>query len=681
VEEQTKPANGSGSSVSRGGFDPSRWRGVLPWSVVLVLLVGWAYLPVLRYGFVDYDDSVYMTANRQLSEGLTRDNVGWAFTTTQAGFWHPLTWLSYMLDCQIFGMRPGGLHLTNLVLHVANTVLLFVVLRLMTGALRRSAFVAALFALHPLHVESVAWIAERKDVLSTLFWMLSLLMYARYAEEFKAHPPSAPGATGSPRTKVFYAATFFFFVCGLMSKAMVVTLPLVLLLLDWWPLRRFELSTRNGSYSEFKRIFLEKLPFVAASVACAVITVHAEKGFEALPSSDDLPFVKRAANAMLSYACYLLQTFWPADLAVAYPFPKPVPVWSVGCAALLILALSAGALWMARQKPYLAVGWIWYLATLLPVIGLIQVGYHARADRYTYIPLIGIFILLSWGAHELTRHWRYQMAALCATATAIVLLCSVVTRQQVGYWKDGKTLFQHAIAAVENNYLAHFYLGIVLSKEGRVDEAIHEYQEALRLRPNVDVYNGFGVFLEKNDRLDGAIEQFQEAVRLDPDFAEAHYNLGMALDRKGCLDNAIAEYQQAVRLEPDNADAHKDLGIALNRKGQPDEALVQFQEALRLQARSADIRYNLGNALLRKGRPDEAIVQFQEALKLKPDMADGHNNLGVVLSQKGRLDEAISHFQEALKIKPDYVEAQKNLATALSFKHRPPGPKVDPRQP
>jgi tetratricopeptide (TPR) repeat protein len=689
---------------------------------MLVLVTIAVYWPVTGYDFVDYDDGSYVFQNTHVTGGLTWNGVKWAFTTLYFGIWHPLTWISHMLDCQVFGLRPGGHHLTSLLLHAANTVLLFGVLRRMTGALWRSALVAALFALHPLHVESVAWVAERKDVLSTFFVMLTLGAYVRYAEgrrgkaesrKQKAENGSGGVEVQSPASKVqgrwsvisnqtsraraaatalrttgsrslitdhrslFYLLSLAFFALALMSKPMVVTLPVILLLLDYWPLGRISLKSNvqspkpedlsHGPGAARKsyildRILLEKLPFVLAALLTSLLTLHAGHRYGSLPSLANCPLTARMANAVISYARYLLEAFWPSDLAVFYPFPATLSLLSVAGAGLLLLGISVAAFCVARRWPYVVVGWLWYLATLLPVIGLIQLAGYSHADRYTYVPLIGVFVLLVWGAHDLTKRWRYGLKAVAVAGSVAIVLCLALTRQQLGHWKNGETLFRHALEVTESSYVAHNNLGVALHKKGQTDEAISQYQEALRLNPELaEAHYNLGNVVCEQGRIDEAISQYQEALRLKPDYAEAHYTLGVALDKKGQIDGAISQYQEALRLKPDYAEAHYNLGTALDKKGQTDEAISQYQEALRLKPDYAEAHNNLGIALDQKDQIDGAISHYQEALRLKPDFFQPHLALAQILPRLGRLRNAAFHMDEFLRLCPRAnLEAPKN---------------------
>jgi protein O-mannosyl-transferase len=632
----------------------------------LFVLVVWAFWPSLSNGFVNLDDPLYVYENVHVQKGLAWESFRWAFTNLDAGFWHPLTWLTIALDCQLFGLRPAGHHFTSVLLHAASTVLLFLTFRLMTRATYRSGFVAVLFALHPLHVESVAWAAERKDVLSTFFFMLTLWTYVRYAERPVV---SSQGSviSGHVSRFTFHVAPYYllslsFFVCGLMSKTMVVTLPLVLLLLDWWPLRRFQASA-------LRRLVLEKLPFLAAGALAGVVSIYSVKQLAALPDVAQFPVADRAANAIQSCARYLAQTLWPVDLAVYYPYPATFPLWPVLGVALVLLTATGILFCAAHQRPYLAVGWLWYAVTLLPVIGLVQVGGHSRADRYTYVPLIGLFLLLAWGAHDLTKRWRHHVICLCVAGIMVASLCFGLVRKQLSCWKDSESLLGHAIAVTKDNAMAQNNLGAELTRQGRLDEAIGCLQEAVRIAPGyAEAHNNLGTALAMQGRLDEAIACFQESLRLKPNHAQAHNDLGAALGRQGRLDEALGQLQEAVRLAPDLADARCNLGDALAAKGRLDEAIAQYQQAIQLNPNYSDTHNHLGLALSSKGRLDEAIGQFQQALKLNPDYAQAHGNLGAALGRMGRLDEAIYHLQEAVRLKPDYAAAQQNLRAVLAAK-------------
>jgi tetratricopeptide (TPR) repeat protein len=483
-----------------------------------------------------------------------------------------------MLDTQMFGLKPWGHHLISLLIHAVNVGLLFLVLERMTKAAWRSAFVAALFALHPVHVESVAWVAERKDVLSAFFWMLTTLAYVGYVHEAK----------GKKRTRLYIVAVALF-TCGLLSKPMVVTLPLVLLLLDFWPLRRFQPSTTSplqSSSSPALRLITEKLPFLGAAFLVGIVTIFAQKSTGALQAIDRLPVGYRIANAVVSYGHYFAQTFWPANLAVYYPYPKHFSFGPVAAVTLAGVAISLAVLWTLRQRPYLAFGWFWFLVALAPVIGLIQVGNQAYADRYMYLPMIGLLIMIAWGVFDLARNIPNLEITLSTAAVVVIFACIVVTRQQIGFWKDSVTLFSHALAVTENNNFAHNNLGTALLDQGQVNEAIPHFQEVVKLTPANQV---------------------------------AQRNLATALFTAGRLDEALPHANEAVRLNSRDATALSLLGTIWGNKGQPDQAINYLQEAVKLSPNDFKSRLNLGVALAQKRRFEEAAIQFQEALRLNPN--------------------------------------------------------------
>jgi len=654
--------------------DSQRERTALLAGVLLFGLVLGAFLPVLSNGFVGFDDPDYVTENDHAQAGLTWESVQWAFRSAEAANWHPLTRLSHMLDCELFGLAPWGHHLTSLLLHAVNATLLFVVLRYMTGATWRSFAVAMLFGVHPLRVESVAWIAERKDVLSTTFWMLTLWAYARYAREqceagtegFGIRPAGAGARSQNPASPLrhhasrYYLLSLFWFALGLMSKPMLVTLPCGLLLLDYWPLGRLRLETARG-------LVAEKLPFFLAAAAVSGVTFAVQKRGGAVIGG--LPFTDRLANAVISYCRYLGKLFWPVDLAAFYPGVDHWPMAAVVAAGLLLLVLSVAAIVLRHGHPYALTGWLWFLGTLVPVIGLVQVGLQSMADRYSYVPSIGIFLALVWGAHKLTCGWRYQGVGAAVITATTALLCAGLTWQQISYWKDTESLFRHALLVTKDNYGAHHGLGMALDRQGRVDEAISQYRAALRAKGNyVVAYNNLGVDLARQGRLDEAMNQFLAALKITPGYADPHNNIGTTLEKQGRFDEAMEHFQEALRLKPDFADAHYNLGVALGRKGRSDQAAKEFQRVLELRPNYAEAHNNLGVMLERKGQLEEATGQYREAARLKPGYANARYNLGVALVRQGRLEQAINEFQEALRLKPDYAAAQSNLAAALTMK-------------
>ena len=661
-------------------------------SVFLFALVIWGFLPALLNGFVNFDDNLYVYENLHVRRGLDWPGIRWAFANLDAAFWHPLTWLSLMVDCQLYGLRAWGFHLTSLLLHAANTVLLFLALQRMTGAAWRSALVAALFGLHPLHVESVAWVAERKDVLSTFFWMLTLLMYARYVEQLSVQglkpevqaggsmdrivfPESSVGKSASLdatarvtcHASLYYGLALAFFICGLMSKTMVVTLPLILLLLDGWPLARFKLKTRDSRLKTLLPLVREKLPFLMAAIVFGILTLYAQGKQGTLPTAAQLPTLSRVQSAVSAYWGYPGQMLWPMDLAVYYPYQAALSVWlSMGAAAGLIV-LSGLILWAARHRPYLGMGWMWYLLTLLPVAGLIQVSGYAHADRFTYVPLIGIFVAGVWWAEDAVRGWRWGTVWLWAAGMLLTALCLAGTRRQLGYWKDSEALFRHALAVTADNSLARNNLGDALLTKGQADLAIEQFKAALQMEPSyAEALNNLGLALLHEGKLNESIERFRNAVQLAPGRAVARINLGIALGKAGRLDEAVVELEAAIARAPDSPNAHCTLGDALAAKGRLDEAAAEYRQAAELAPDDAIACHNLGIVLGMQNRPDKAVAQFAAAIRLNPRYTEAHGNLGITLLRQGRLEEAVRALREAVRLEPKLAVARHNLAVALA---------------
>jgi len=635
--------------------------------IIITLAVFWQ---VRNHEFVNFDDDDYITTNRYVQAGWTWEGVSWAFTSKFHGHWHPVTWLSHMTDCQLFGLNPAGHHLTSLFLHIANVLLLFLILERMTGALFRSALVAALFAIHPLHVEPVAWIADRKDVLSTSFWMLAMWAYVRYAER--------PGFGR-------YILILVAFILGLMAKPMVVTLPLVFLLMDYWPLRRFQFGQNHNSLkpryqsASLRRLVGEKVLFLVVTGAFVILTVLARHSFFLYSKNimkygaSQRPFLSslmpeghNLIHAPVSYITYIGKLLWPFNLAAPYPKPGMPVIWQVGAAGLLLICISFLVFWKGRRSPFLPVGWLWYLLTLLPVIGVVKAAPYMLADRYTYLPLIGLFIMIAWGVPDLVAGWRYRRLVLGISTAMLVLGFTVSSWLQVRHWKNGLTLFEHVVNVTTDNWLAHNNLGTALEAKGRFDEAITHYSEAVRINPNlVHIHNNLGAVLDRQGRFDEAISHFSEAVRIKPDYAEAHNNLGVVLTKQGKLEEAIGHYLKALVIKPDHAEAHNNLGLAYIGQGRVEEAFGHFSDAIQIKPHYAEAHFNLGVALAKQGKVWWAIRHFSEAVRIKPDYAGAHFNLGVALAQQGRLDEAIGHFSEAIRIKPDFSEAMHYLKQAL----------------
>jgi tetratricopeptide (TPR) repeat protein len=544
------------------------------------------YWKVHNYDFVNFDDDKYVSENRHVQVGMTLESITWAFTTNHSSNWHPLTWLSHMLDYQFYGLNPGRHHLTNVLFHIANTLLLFFVFRKMTGHLWQSAFVASLFALHPLHVESVAWISERKDVLSTFFWMLTMWSYIWYVQH--------------PRIDK-YLLVLLFFMLGLMAKPMLVTLPFVLLLLDYYPLCRFHKSAdsiHSRKRSIVFRLVLEKIPLFILVVMSSAMTFYAQKQGGVVASLDAIPIQARISNALISYVYYILKMIYPSKLAVLYPHPVIFPWWQVTGACLLLLSISFLAIRFIKQRPYFVVGWLWYIGTLVPVIGLVQVGNQSMADRYTYIPLIGIFFIISWGTSEFIKRW-YDAKIILPTIAAILFIFMAVTFLQVGYWKNSITLFEHTLGVTNNSHIPHNNLGNALQAQGCIDDAVKHYVEAVRIKPYfAEAHNNLGTALQAQGRMDDAVKHYIEALRIKPDYEHAHYNLGNTLQAQGRMDDAIKHYVEAVRINPDFAEAHSNLGIALFHKKDIDGAIEHFRKALQIKPDYIQAKNNLKKVMM-----------------------------------------------------------------------------------
>lgn len=591
---------------------------------LIAISTGLVFWQVHEFEFVDFDDTTYVLKNPDIRQAVTFESIAWAVTTVHAANWHPLTWLSHMLDVALFGLDAGKHHLVNLLFHITNSLLLFLVLRKMTGALWQSALVAALFALHPLHVESVAWVSERKDVLSTFFWMLTLGAYAVYVAR-----PSV----------LKYLGVLLLLSLGLMSKPMLVTLPCVLLLLDYWPLKRFSFQACPGdSFPQNQSVFKligEKIPLFILAAISSALTYYAQNHGGAVKSLDYIPFADRVANALVSYVLYIGKMICPVDLACLYPHPETLPWWQVLGAILVLISVSGMALREAKTRPYLMVGWLWYLGTLVPVIGLVQVGGQAMADRYTYVPLIGLFVMMAWGMPEFLKSWRFRKIFLLIFSVVVLLILSGITWKQAGYWKDSLTLFEHAVKVTENNSGMHYNLGNALADQQRDSEAIVHYLAA---------------------------------IRIEPDFADAHNNLANVYRRQGDGEAAIRHYLKVLEMRPDDDGVNYNLGMTLDDQGRTREAIAHYLSALKGMAENPDAHFKTANALFKTGAIDDAVQHYRRAIELKPDFVDAHCNLGVVLFQSGDMAGAVAAFKAALRLKPDYPPARQYLQKALSVK-------------
>ena len=616
TEQTTVPVETTGTktllSETTGLLRRRTTSFLIPCLLILLTLV--AYWQVRHNEFIRLDDNLYVTDNVHVQRGLTWKNVGWSFRTTEAGNWHPLTWLSHMLDYELCGLNPAGHHMTNLLLHMANVLILFWAFQRMTGSLWKNFFLAAFFALHPLHVESVAWIAERKDVLSGLFWMLTILAYTYYAER--------PGGGR-------YAGVCICFVFGLLSKPMVVTLPFVLLLLDLWPLARMEMKRwafsspsvsllPTGTRSPY-HLILEKIPLLLLTVISSALTLLAQWRSGSVGSLTGLPISERFANALVSYLQYISKMVWPQDLALLYPHPLHVPLWPVMGSGLLLVIITILVLRSGREHPSFLVGWLWYLGTLIPVIGIVQVGSQAMADRYTYLPSIGLFLMAAYGLPEIFKGISIRRIVLSSVASGLIIVLLFLTRAQVLFWRNSTTLFEHTLKATVNNSVIHNNLGGVLLTQGKSTEAR---------------------------------EHFAEALRIQPDYADAHYNLGALLAREGNEAEAISHLSQALGRNPGLAEAHNYLGAISFKQGNLQEAAFQFTETIRLKPDHALAHHNLALVLVRQREFQEALSHLQKAIQILPSYAEAHFALGIVYLETGKQDLALSEYEILQRIDP-----------------------------
>jgi tetratricopeptide (TPR) repeat protein len=569
---------------------------------VLVILVLAVYWPVQNYEFVNYDDNHYVTDNYLTQAGLTYQGIIKTFTDIHTSNWHPLTLMSHMLDWQLYRGNSGGHHWTNVVIHILNTVLLFLLIRNLTGAIWRSAFVAALFAIHPINVESVAWVAERKNVLSTFFWILTMLSYVWYVKQ--------------PNWKR-YLPVFFSFALGLMSKPMLVTLPFVLLLLDYWPLNRTTMTTADAHQADasllhIKRetvsfLILEKIPLFVLTAISICITIYAAQSERTIASLERTTFIQQINNAIFSYVVYLKKLFWPVDLAVFYPYVD-IAIWQVLVSATFLVAITIFAIKYFRRYPYLLVGWFWYLGTLVPVIGIVQVGAQAMADRYAYVPFIGLFIIIAWGGYQVLSKIRYAKVLTALVATFIVMMFAAATYSQVKVWKNSVTLFEDTLKSNPDNYLAYNVLGLEAVNRGEHELALSYYYMALKINPRFDpAYNNTGNLLIKMGRPYDAIRNYEKALKINKMSVEAHYNLGVALLQENYLEGAIAHFREAVELRRDYVEAHNNWGVALMKMGNIQKAVAHFKEALRLNPRHPEALKNIKTAISMQKKINENI--------------------------------------------------------------------------
>lgn len=662
-------------------------NNILAVIVALVVSTVGVYVSVKDHGYIAFDDPGYVEENRHVRSGITWNNVNWAFTSREQSNWHPLTWISHMLDCQWYGAdHPGMHHLTNVALHVVNSVILFLWLSSATNTFWRSVFVTFVFALHPLHVESVAWISERKDVLSTLFWFLCLASYLRYVRQ---------------GGRIWYVATNICLILGLMSKPMLVTVPFVLLLLDYWPLGRlqfFQQKSRPASaetQSSVRRrkktkrtsaspssstptstsrspdtsmIIIEKIPLFATIFLSSLVTYFVQKQGGAV---GEISFYHRAATSAVGYVRYIGKTIWPTHLSLLYPnHPDLWQRWQIVAAMVILVAITFVA-FLLHQRRYFIVGWFWYLGTLFPVIGLVQIGLHSMADRYMYVPMIGLLIMVAWSANDLTLRWPHIRPVLSVAAVSTVVVCIYLTPKQVALWRDSVTLFQHAVNVTDRNYVMHNNLGNLLQKENKLDEAMIQYRRALEAKPNFfKALNNLGDALRINKDYPRAIATLQRAIENKPESAIAYNNLGIALQEQNDIEGAISCYQKALDLDRHYLSALNNLGLAFYAQNQLDKAIKPLKEAIRIDSEYAEAHNSLAAVLQQLQRFDEAIDHCRTALRIRPNYSQAYGNWGIALVKQGKIKSAVDRFRQAVQLEPNDPIARRNLELAISKLHQ-----------
>lgn len=649
-----------------------------------------AFGRIIGNDFINFDDNVYITENNHIKAGLNAETIKWAFSAVVSSNWHPLTLLSHTLDWSLFGANASGHHLVSLLWHIGSAILLFLFLNKTTGSLWPSAFVAALFAMHPLRVESVAWASERKDVLSMFLGLASIYAYAYYVDSSKLSR---------------YYISLILFALSLMAKPMLVTLPFLLVLLDYWPLGRWQTALqeqlppvandgalakkkgkqRRADSAKEKNVALplinrakiirsllwEKLPFIFLVIVSCVVTIWAQSKGGAVAPLDQLPLIDRILNAIVSYVQYLMKIFWPVNLAIFYPYRQLLPSWQVFGAGSIILAISIAVIYAIKKVPFLFVGWFWYLGTLVPVIGLIQVGKQSIADRYTYFPSLGIAIMLVWSVIYLLPKEKLSKMILIPAVVIIIAGLTFLTWQQCGYWKNSVSLFSHVLQATKDNYLAHYNLGIALAVEGKNEEAIAHYLAAVEINPTFSIgHFNLGGALAAQGRNEEAIAQYLLAIKINPNYDDAYYNLANLLMKHGKIEEAVDSYRQAVKVNPDHFEAHCNLAGAFVKQSKLDQAIEHLREAVRINPSSFAALNDLGANLERQLKHEEAIYYYRQALLIEPKNPGIHFNLGVALGNKGKLKEAIEHFSQAINIRPDYGEAHQALKLAQELKRQ-----------
>lgn len=643
-----------------GKVPPNR---ILLICAILVLGTFALFWPVKQYEFIGYDDPAYITQNPYVQAGLTKESIAWAFgnVASEATYWHPLSWMSHMLDCQLFGLNAGAHHMVSVGFHAVNAMLLFFLLSRLTGSTWRSAAVAAIFAWHPIQVESVAWVTERKNLLSTLFFLLTLLAYRRYS--------SRTSQNGNPllglRTGAYWLVALLF-AFGLMSKPMLVTLPCVLLLLDVWPLRRLDL-TSSERFRTARLLFAEKLPLFVLSAVSSWITIRAHQHLDIVVTGTQVPFDIRIANAALSYITYVAKVLWPSDLAVIYPYPTVWPISQFAMTALLLMAITALLFGLRKGRPHLLFGWFWFLGTLVPVIGVLQVGSQPMADRFIYVPIIGLLVLAVWGVAELLQKVKSVRPVAIATFMLIAGASLAVARHHLQYWQNSIALFERAISVTSKNSVSHYNLGLAYSMKGDLTKAKNHYAKALEISPKyIDAQNNLAATLLSEGRVDEAVAEYEKLFKTAPNHPLANYNFGLALERKNDLAGAAAHYKKTVEADHSNLEAFQKLINALGRSGQIPEANRYLGQMLEKNPKSALAHVAVANIYMEQNRLPDAVPVLKKAVEIDPTQPEAHYQLGAVNAMMGKFEESLVHFSEAVRLKPTLTEAHFSLGMAYA---------------
>jgi protein O-mannosyl-transferase len=657
--------------------------------VFLIVATFVAFGRIVANDFINFDDDKYITENNNIKSGINTESIKWAFTSSHAGNWHPLTWLSHILDWRLFGANASGHHFVSLLMHIGSAILLFLFLSKITGSLWPGAFVAALFALHPLRVESVAWASERKDVLSMFLGLAVLYTYALYVEKPKLYK---------------YYLCLILFALSLLAKPMLVTLPFVLMLLDYWPFGRWQKALkpellpvsndggsvkkkgkqRKDSSTKEKKISMrltnhaktirsllwEKSPFIFLALVSCIVTIWAQNKGGAVASLEKLSFLERILNAIVSYVAYLIKIFWPVNLAVFYPYEQLLPLWQVFGAALILLGISIAVIYAIKKAPFLFVGWFWYLGTLVPVIGLMQVGKQAMADRYTYLPSIGIGIMIAWGVlYLLPKEEQIRKKILIPIVSIVLTVLTILTWQQCGDWKNSVVIYDHDLKVTKNNDLAHYNLANELVKQKNITQAIAHYLEAIEINPYYSgAYSNLGATLAAQGKNEEAIAYYLAAIKINPDQEEAHSNLGIVLAAQGKNEEAIAHYLAAIKINPNYDDAYFNLANLFMKQGKIEEAIDNYGKAIKINPDHYNAHFNLASVLVKERRLEEAMDHFRQVVRITPSSFAAHNNLGVYLEKQLKHDEAIYYYRKALQLEPNNPGIYFNLGVALGNK-------------